>query len=135
MSAKNNVEVNIDGRSYTLCGYESEEYLQKVADFINKKISECKASEGFRRLNIDTQQIMIHLNVADDYFKAKKQADTLESEIESKDKEIYDLKHEMISAQINVESLQQENKELKESIEQYQKQVQKLESEIEELLK
>lgn len=135
MSAKNNVEVNIDGRSYTLCGYESEEYLQKVADFINKKISECKASEGFRRLNIDTQQIMIHLNVADDYFKAKKQADTLEAELESKDKEIYDFKHEMISAQINVESLQQENKELKESIEQYQKQVQKLESEIEELLK
>lgn len=135
MSSKNNVQVSIDGKLYTLCGYESEEYLQKVAGFINKKIVECKTSEGFRRLASDTQQIMIHLNVADDYFKAKKQADTLESEIESKDKEIYDLKHELIAAQIKVDAAEQELKELKDSIAGYQKQVLKLEAEVEELRK
>lgn len=32
MSAKTNAEVVIDGKVYTLSGYENEEYLQKVAD-------------------------------------------------------------------------------------------------------
>ena len=30
MSAKTNAEVVIDGKVYTLSGYEGEEYLQKV---------------------------------------------------------------------------------------------------------
>lgn len=134
MSAKNDVQVSIDGKLYTLSGYESEDYLQKVAGFINKKIAECKTSEGFRRLSSDTQQIMIHLNVADDYFKAKKQADTLESEMDSKDKEIYDLKHELIAMQIKFDASEQENKELKNNIADYQKQILKLEAELDDLL-
>ena len=62
---------------------------------------------------------MLELNIADDYFKAKDQAEQLEQDIEVKDKEIYDLKHELISAQIKLESneksiteLEKENKEL-----------------------
>ena len=37
MSAKTNAEVVIDGKVYTLSGYENEEYLQKVAAYINNK--------------------------------------------------------------------------------------------------
>lgn len=131
MSSKNNTQVNIDGKLYTLSGYESEDYLQKVAGFINKKIVECKTSDGFRRLPADTQQIMIHLNVADEYFRAKKQADTLESEIDSKDTEIYDLKHELIAAQIRIDALENENKDLRSNVSDYQKQIVKLETEAE----
>ena len=40
MSAKTSAEVVIDGKVYTLSGYEGEEYLQKVAAYINIKISE-----------------------------------------------------------------------------------------------
>lgn len=135
MSSKNNAQVNIDGRLYTLSGYESEDYLQKLANFINKKIVECKTNDGFRRLPIDTQQIMIHLNIADDYFRAKKQADTLESEIDGKDKEIYDLKHELIAVQIRMDALEQENKELRGNVSDYQKQIVKLEAEADSLRK
>ena len=39
MAAKNNTEVIIDGKVYTLSGYESQEYLQKVATYINDKIA------------------------------------------------------------------------------------------------
>ena len=41
MSAKTCAEVVIDGKVYTLSGYEGEEYLQKVAAYINNKIK-CK---------------------------------------------------------------------------------------------
>ena len=47
MSAKTNAEVVIDGKVYTLCGYEEPEYLQKVAAYINSKIGEIDALDGF----------------------------------------------------------------------------------------
>ena len=40
MSAKNSVTVVIAGKVTRLSGYESEEYLQRVASYLNHKISE-----------------------------------------------------------------------------------------------
>ena len=119
MSAKTSADVLIGGKVYTLSGYESEAYLQKVATYINNKMSEFDEMEQFRRLPMDMKSTLLELNIADDYFKAKNQAEQLEQDIEVKDKEIYDLKHELISAQIKLESneksiaeLEKENKEL-----------------------
>ena len=42
MSTKTDTEVIIGGKVFTLSGYESEEYLQKVASYINNKMSEYK---------------------------------------------------------------------------------------------
>lgn len=47
MSAKNKTQVIIAGKIYTLSGYESEEYLQRVAAYLNGKISEFKSMEGY----------------------------------------------------------------------------------------
>ena len=44
MSAKTNAEVVIGGKVYTLSGFESEEYLQKIASYINTKISEAEGN-------------------------------------------------------------------------------------------
>ena len=101
-SAKHFTEVLIGGKVYTLSGFEGEEYLQKVSSYLNHKITECANSEGYRKQSADTRNVLLALNIADDYFKAKKQGDSLESDIELKDKEMYDLKHELISAQIIV---------------------------------
>ena len=60
--------------------------------------------DSFRRQPLDMQNVLIQLNVADDYFKAKKQLEELEAELEAKDKELYDIKHELIAAQIKMES-------------------------------
>ena len=48
MSAKTSAEVVIDGKVYTLSGYEGEEYLQKVASYINGKINEFTSIEEYR---------------------------------------------------------------------------------------
>jgi cell division protein ZapA len=55
---------------------------------------------------------LIQLNIADDYFKAKAQVEKLERDIENKDKEIYDLKHDLISNQVKTESTEESLKEL-----------------------
>ena len=131
MSSKNKTEVLIDGQIYTLSGYESEEYLQRVASYLNSKIAEIKTSEGYHRLPSDMQGIMLNLNTADDYFKAKKQADGLEVQISEKDRELYDLKHELISTQIRLESIEKELTSLQDETSDYQKKIVQLETQLE----
>ena len=92
MSSKTATEVIIGGKVYTLCGYESEEYLQKVASYINNKMNEYSKVDSFRRQSLDTQNVLLQLNIADDY------------ELQAKEKELYDLKHELISCQIRLEN-------------------------------
>ena len=121
MSAKNETEVLIGGKTYTLSGYESEEYLQKVALYINGKITDFKKSDVYRRQTADVQATLLELNIADDYFKAKKLGDELESDIEKKDKEIYDLKHDLISIQIKLDAAEKEIKDLKKEINEYRR--------------
>ena len=40
MAVKNTTQVLIGGKIITLSGYESEEYLQKVANYMNGKLTE-----------------------------------------------------------------------------------------------
>ena len=81
MSEKTSAEVLIGGKVYTLSGYEGEEYLQKVAAYINGKLSEFDSTEGYRRLPGDMKATLLELNIADDYFKAKAQVEKLEQQI------------------------------------------------------
>ena len=104
MSSKNKTEVLIAGKIFTLSGYESEEYLQKVATYINNKIAEFKKLDGYNHQTKENKSILLELNIADDYFKAKKQVEMVEEELSEKDKELYDLKHELINAQIQLEN-------------------------------
>ena len=130
MSSKNTTEVIIGGKVFTLGGYESEEYLQKIASYINNKLAEFGKDENFRKQSAEIRANLMYLNVADDYFKAKKLGDGLSLEIENKDKEIYDLKHELIAAQIKSESADKQIEELKGNIEKLQNTIVKLETEL-----
>ena len=130
MSSKNKTEVLIDGKIYTLSGYESEEYLQRVATYINNKLAELKKLDGYGRLSQENKSILLELNVADYYFKAKKQVEMIEDELTQKDQELYDLKHELIGAQIKLEDGAKELAALKESVAEYQKQIVRLETQL-----
>lgn len=130
MSSKNKTEVLIDGKIYTLSGYESEEYLQRVATYINNKLAELKKLDGYARLSQELKSILLELNVADDYFKAKNQVEMVEEELAQKDQELYDLIHELISTQIKLEDAAKELEALKEQATEYQKQIVKLETEL-----
>ena len=130
MAEKTIAEVIIGGKVYTLIGYEGEEYLQKVATYINNKLGEFQGMEELRHLSGDMKATLLQLNIADDYFKAKKQGGTLESDIEAKDKEMYDLKHELISVQIKLENAEKAMDKLKEENKELQMKIVQLETEI-----
>ena len=127
---RTDTEVIIDGKVFTLSGYESEEYLQKVASYINNKIAEYNKLDSYKRQPMETQGVLLQLNIADDYFKAKKQIAVLEEELQTKEKELYDLKHELISSQIKLESSQEQVKSLQQERNDDAKKIVQLETEL-----
>lgn len=130
MSSKIDTEVIIGGKVFTLSGYESEEYLQKVASYINNKVNEYSKVDSFRRQPLDKQSVLLQLNIADDYFKAKQQIALLEEKLQEKEKEMYDLKHELISAQIKLENCETQAKELQIELNESAKKIIRLETEL-----
>lgn len=130
MSVKTDTEVIIGGKVFTLSGYESEEYLQKVASYINNKMTEYNKVDSFRRQPLDTQNVLLQLNIADDYFKAKKQISLLEEEIQGKEKELYNLKHELIAAQIKLENTEKNIKSLQNEVNESARKIVRLETEL-----
>ena len=135
MAVKNTAKVIIGGKIITLGGYESEEYFQKVASYINKKMDELSAMPGYSRQPMETKHTLISLNITDDYFKAKKQAEVFEQDLQQKDQEMYDLKHELISLRMQIEEAQKLEQEALEQKSLLEGKNKELEKQIDELLK
>ena len=130
MANKTDAEVLIGGKVYTICGYESEEYIQKVASYINNKLNEYNNMDGFRRAPMDMQNVLIQINLADDYFKLKKQVASMEEDMEAKEKELYDVKHELVTTQIKMENLDKNLKSVKEELSEKDKKIVQLETQL-----
>ena len=135
MAVKNTAKVIIGGKIITLGGYESEEYFQKVASYINKKMDELSGMPGYSRQPMETKHTLISLNITDDYFKAKKQAEVFEQDLQQKDQEMYDLKHELISLRMQIEEAQKNEQEALEQKSLLEGKNKELEKQIDELLK
>ena len=130
MSAKTDTEVIIGGKVLTVSGNESAEYLQKVAAYINSKVKEYAKMDSFTIQSVEKQNMLIQLNIADDYFKAKKQIELLEQDLKAKDNELYDLKHELIATQIKLDNTAKSLKEANETLNENSKQIIRLETEL-----
>ena len=132
MSAKTDTEVIIGGQVLTLSGHESEEYLQRVASYINNKLNEYNKLDSFKRQNSDRRNVLIQLNIADDYFKAKDQNEVLKQDLKAKENELYDLKHELIATQIKLDTLEKNYLTAKKEADDNAKKVIRLETELKE---
>lgn len=135
MAVKNTAQVIIGGKIITLGGYESAEYFQKVASYMNHKLEELVEIPGYSRQPVETKHMLLSLNITDDYFKAKKQAEMFEQDLRQKDQEMYDLKHELISLRMQIEEAQKNQQEALEQRSLLEGKVNELEKEMDELLK
>jgi cell division protein ZapA len=128
MTQKKEAQVIIDDKVITVSADESVEYMQKVALYINNKKNECRLSEQYHRLPPDYQSLLLSLNIADDFFKAKDKVDQLQAEIAKLEKQNYDIQHEQIEMKIKYESSQKMLTDYKEQLAESQKKVLELES-------
>ena len=129
MAKKNTADVLINGKVYTISGYESTAYLQKVATYLNEMEEKVAVTEGYARLTADEKQLLKNMNLADVYFKAEAARESLEKEKEQKDRELYSLKHDLIDAKMEKEKLMDQIHELEAKLEKAQQQVSRQESE------
>lgn len=121
MDAKNDVQVMLGGKLYTITGFEEENYIQRVASYINNKQELFKKQSGFLRQSADFQSVMMQLNIADDYFKAQQQASILETKCAQMEKEIYQLKHELVSCQMKLDAAVKEAEDWQQEYENLEK--------------
>ena len=132
MSAKIDTEVIVGGKVFTISGYESEEYLQKVAAYLNGKFNEFNKEDGFRRLTLDYQNLLIQFNIADDYFQAKNQISLLEDELKGREDDLCNIKHELIATQIKMDNQEKNINTLRADLAEKEKKIIRLETELKE---
>lgn len=130
MNNRTETEVIINGKQYSIIGYESEEYLQKVASYINSKYAEVRAQKWYKDMDPDMRAVVLQINLADDYFKEKNRLNEMSDEAEDRDNEIYKLKHDLIAAQGEIQELQHKIEKLQQANVEEQKKTVRLETEL-----
>ena len=130
MKNMNDTEVLINGRKYTICGFESDEYLQQIASYINRKFTEFKKKDYYAKLDLDLRNVLLAINIADDYHKAKTKANDYRSESELKDTMVLDMKHEIINLNEKIKTYESEKEKMQASLEAAEKKIIELETRL-----
>lgn len=103
LTAKNKVDIRIAGKDYTIVGVESEEYIQRVGLYIDRKMIEIMKVNN--KLSTSMAAVLTAINVADDYFRNH------ESEVNLK-KELKKLTEDHEALKIEKKRLSDENSSL-----------------------
>lgn len=121
MPDKNKVRVTIHGRMLTVMGAESEEYMKRVAEYIDDKLRELRKSSPQMISDTDLSYILTSVNVADDYFKEIEKNIMLEEEVQR-----LRMETKMCGSTKEMEELQAEFKQLKLELETMNRQKEQL---------
>ena len=104
----NVVSVKIGGVVYNLKGEESEEYLQKVSKYADKKIREINSKNQL--LSISSAAVLSAVNIADELFKAVEECSELKKSNRMYENELEELKRK-------ISFMEQSNSELVQRLE------------------
>lgn len=128
MNTMNDLEVIINNKRYTISGYESEEYLQKIASHINSKYAQFRTHENYNHMDSEIRNVLMQINLADDYYKAIRQKSDLEAELERKEKELFEVKHLLVEMQAQNDDLTKQLADCNHNYNEAQKRIIQLES-------
>ncbi|MBQ8654131.1 MAG: cell division protein ZapA [Clostridia bacterium] len=75
---KQKTTVRVAGREYTLVSSEAPEYMNRVASFVDRRISETALAA---RLPVDKAAVLTSLNIADELMKSHDENSRLRREL------------------------------------------------------
>ncbi|BCS82069.1 hypothetical protein CaldiYA01_20290 [Caldicellulosiruptor diazotrophicus] len=131
------IEVKIAGMNYVLKTDEDEEYIMKIANYINKKMSEVVANEP--QLSTSLSAMLTAFLVADEYFKHLLECDEKLSKIgvesEKYQKEVEEYKEKLKVAEEKILLQSQEIEKLNEIIQNLNQELEKTKQELEKTKK
>lgn len=127
MSDKRDTNVIIDGSVYTISSEEGAEYVQKIGVYINDKISRLNHSDNGKKLSTRMQNILLAINIADDYFKLKQKFDTTidlhEDSVKEKNVKVSELEAKLVAYEEKELAYEQKIGRLENEIEHYKKEL------------
>lgn len=100
------VEVKINNIEYTLLTNEPEEYVQRVALLVNKRMNQI--TEGSPQLSTAMKAVLTAINIADDYLKNESVLDNLRVELKGYVEEAKGLGAELEEKRLEVEKLRED---------------------------
>ncbi|NMM64040.1 cell division protein ZapA [Clostridium sp. P21] len=134
----NVITVKINGIEYNLKGDEQEEYLHKVAGYVDKKVKNILENNG--KLSTSSAAILSAVNIVDDMFKKQKEYEKLYNDFEQMEKMQKSYEEQIESLKKQLKHMEEYNAELQlklkndvnsQYLEQKEQQVEKLIKEME----
>ena len=101
---QNRVTVTVGGLKYTLLATEGEDYVHRVADYVNAKLKETTGQGGISQMD---GAILTAINIADDRFKEQDASENLRRQLKELLEENSKLKLELSEAKREIFKLQQ----------------------------
>ncbi len=105
--------VRIGGKEYTMSGNDSEEYIHRVAIYVDRKMSQVEESNN----NLSTTQLAVLtcLNITDELLKLREETDAMRDQVESYRKQLEALMRQQEANATEMNRLQKENILLREA--------------------
>ncbi|MDK2800726.1 MAG: cell division protein ZapA [Clostridiales bacterium] len=125
MASRNKVNVRINGKDYTIVGIETEEYIQKVALYIDKKMNQIISSNN--KLSTSMAAVLTAINVGDDYFKCLDAMDNLQNQLQQ-------CTQELDESNAQLHQYKKENEALKQEVQQLRIELVKKETELNDFI-
>jgi cell division protein ZapA len=105
-----NTKVRIGGVEYIISSTADEEYVRHVAYYVDKKLEEMTKND--KRLSTAMAAVLTSVNIADDYFRARDDGETLRGQLLQYADEAGALKAQNQKLEAENKRLKEENKNL-----------------------
>ncbi len=100
------VEVKINNVEYMLVTNEPEEYVQRVALLVNKRMGQIQQEN--KQLSTAMTAVLAAINIADDYLKSEEALDNLRTELKAYVEESGNKGEELETKRLEVEKLKED---------------------------
>ena len=103
--------IRLLGNDYDITSNDSEEYIHRVAFYVDKKLTEISSRNT--RLSTNMAAVLASVNIADEFFKFRDEMEAVSAENEKITEKMSEVKHECDVLKRDNEILRQEIQRLK----------------------
>ena len=108
---KNSTDVIIEDKVYKISTDQDASYVRELAEYINEKMELLHRQSAYSKQANAFRQIILLMNMADDYCHMKQQAEEATRKYEQQEAEFYNMKREMVNMQMTIASLKKQLQE------------------------
>ena len=105
--------VRIGGKEYTMTGSDSEEYIHRVAIYVDRKMSQIEESNN--NLSTTMLAVLTCLNIADELLKLREETGDMRQQLENARRQVEALTPQQEANATEMNRLQKENILLREA--------------------